>query len=93
MHKTMASVTSMEKIEIIKSQVFMPSEARLKFLKKWGLKLPFWGLNFVGFWCWGRIFGGQGGPGPRAPPGSAPEAVDTFLASVVISLHYLYVSL
>ena len=23
------------------------------------------------FWCWGLIFGGQGGPG--APPGSAPD--------------------
>ena len=35
-----------------------------------GLKLPFWGLSFVEFWCWGLIFGGQGGPG--APPGSTP---------------------
>ena len=34
MHKTMASVVSLEKIEIIRSQEFMPSEARLKFLKK-----------------------------------------------------------
>ena len=34
MHKTMASVTSLEKIEIIRSQEFMLSEARLKFLKK-----------------------------------------------------------
>ena len=33
MHKTMASVVSLEKIEII-SQEFMPNEARLKFLKK-----------------------------------------------------------
>ena len=32
-----------------------------------GLKRPFWGLSFVEFWCWGLIFGGQGGPGPRAP--------------------------
>ena len=32
-----------------------------------GLKLPFWGLSFVEFWCWGLIFGGQGG-GARAPP-------------------------
>ena len=39
-----------------------------------GLKLPFWGLSFVEFWCWGLIFGGQGGgPGPRGPPGSAPD--------------------
>ena len=36
MHKTMASVASLEKIEIIRSQVFMWSEARLKFLKKNG---------------------------------------------------------
>ena len=35
-----------------------------------GLKLPFWGLSFVEFWCWGLIFwwSGGGGPGPRAPP-------------------------
>ena len=34
MHKTMASIVSLEKIEIIRSQEFMLSEARLKFLKK-----------------------------------------------------------
>ena len=34
MYKTMANVASLEKIEIIRSQEFMPSEARLKFLKK-----------------------------------------------------------
>ena len=34
MYKTKASVVSLEKIEIIRSQEFMPSEARLKFLKK-----------------------------------------------------------
>ena len=34
MHKTMASVASLEKIEIIRSEEFMPSEVRLKFLKK-----------------------------------------------------------
>ena len=28
MHKTMASIASLEKIDIIKSQEFMPSEAR-----------------------------------------------------------------
>ena len=33
-HKTMASVVSLEKIEIIRSQEFMASEARLKILKK-----------------------------------------------------------
>ena len=34
MHKTMVSVVSLEKIEIIRSQEFMVSEAQLKFLKK-----------------------------------------------------------
>ena len=34
MHKTMASVVSLEKIEIIGSQGFMASEVRLKFWKK-----------------------------------------------------------
>ena len=34
MHKTMVSIASLEKIEIIRSQKFMLSEVRLKFLKK-----------------------------------------------------------
>ena len=34
MHKTMASIVSLEKIEIIRSQEFMLSEARQKILKK-----------------------------------------------------------
>ena len=34
MHKTMVSVASLEKIEIIRSQEFMLIEARLKFKKK-----------------------------------------------------------
>ena len=33
-HKTMASVASLENIEIIRSQEFMPSKVRVKFLKK-----------------------------------------------------------
>ena len=37
-----------------------------------GLKLPFWGLSFVEFWCWGLIFGGQEGPGPPGPPWICP---------------------
>ena len=38
-----------------------------------GLKLPFWGLSFVEFWCWGLIFGGQGGArAPGAPPLDPP---------------------
>ena len=34
MHKTMVSVVSLKKIEIIRSQEFMPRKVRLKFLKK-----------------------------------------------------------
>ena len=34
MHKTMASIASLEKFEIIRGQEFMPSKTRLKFLKK-----------------------------------------------------------
>ena len=34
MHKTMVSIVSLEKIEIIRSQEFMLSKVRLKFLKK-----------------------------------------------------------
>ena len=34
MHKTMVSIASLEKIEIIRSQEFTLSEVRLKFKKK-----------------------------------------------------------
>ena len=34
MHKTMVSVVSLEKIEILRSQEFLPSEVRQKFLAK-----------------------------------------------------------
>ena len=34
MHKTMGSIVSLEKNDIIRSPKFMPSEARLRFLKK-----------------------------------------------------------
>ena len=51
MQKTMASVASLEKIEIIRSQEFMPSEGRLKFLKKMiilGPKTAILGPQFCG---------------------------------------------
>ena len=62
----MVSVASLEKIEIIRSQEFMPSEARLKFLKKMiilGPKTAILGPQFC------RIL--VLGPNP-GPPGSAP---------------------
>ena len=69
MHKTMASIASLEKIEIIRSQEFMVSEARLKFLKKLiilGHKTTILGPHF---WWLGAA------RAPRAPPGSAPDGI------------------
>ena len=75
MHKTMASVVSLEKIEIIRSQEFMPSEARLKFLKKMiilGPKTAILGPQFCRILVLGPHFWWSGGAwAPRAPPGSA----------------------
>ena len=67
----MASVASLEKIEIIRSQEFMLSKARLKFLKKMiilGPKTAILGPQVCRILCWSLIFGAQGGPGPQAPP-------------------------
>ena len=67
MYKTMVSIVSLEKIEIIRSKEFMLSEARLKLKKIMiilGPKTAILGPQFVEFWCWGLIFGGRGGPGP-----------------------------
>ena len=76
MYKTMVSVASLEKIEIIRSQELMPSEARLKILKKMiisGPKTAILGPQFCRilvlgphFW-WSR---GARAPGP--PPWIRP---------------------
>ena len=75
MHKTMVSVASLEKIEIIRSQEFMPSEARLKFLKKMiilGPKTAILGPQFCRILVLGSHFWWSGGAwDPGAPPGSA----------------------
>ena len=80
MHKTMVRVVSLEKIEIIRSQEFMPSKARLKFLKKMiilGPKTAILGPQFCRILVLGPHFWWSGGcPGPRGPPGSAPAPVD-----------------
>ena len=73
MHKTMASVASLEKIEIIRSQEFMPSEVRLKFLKKMiilGPKTAILGPQFCRILVLGPHFwwSGGGGPGRRGLP-------------------------
>ena len=71
MHRTMASIASLEKIEIIRSQEFMPSEARLKFLKKMiilGPKTAILGPQFCRILVLGPHFWWSGGPRPpRAP--------------------------
>ena len=68
MHRTMASVASLEKIEIIRSQEFMPSEGRLKFLKKMiilGPKTAILGPQFCRILVLGPHFWWSGGaPGP-----------------------------
>ena len=70
MHKTMASIASLEKIEIIRSQEFMPSEARLKFLKKiiiLGHKTAILGPQFCRILVLGPHFWWSGAWTPRAP--------------------------
>ena len=76
MHKTMASVASLEKIEIIRSQEFMPSKERLKFLKKMiilGPKTAILGPQFCRILVLGPHFWWSGRPRSLGPPGSAPE--------------------
>ena len=72
MHRTMASVASLEKIEIIRSQE--SSEARLKFLKKMiilGPKTAILGPQFCRILVLEPHFWWSGNP----PPGSAPDDV------------------
>ena len=76
MHKTMASVVSLEKIEITRSQEFMASKARLKFLKKMiilGPKTAILGPQFCRILVLGPHFWWSGGA--WGPPGSAPDLV------------------
>ena len=73
-HKTMASIASLEKIEIIRSQEFMPSEARLKFLKKMiilGPKTAILGPQFCKSLVLGPHFWWSGGRA-RGPPWIRP---------------------
>ena len=73
MHKIMASVVSLEKIEIIRSQEFMLSKARLQFLKKMiilGPKTAILGPQFCRILVLGPHFWWSGGPGP--PPWIRP---------------------
>ena len=64
MHKTMANVASLGKIEIIRSQEFMPSEAWLKIKKKiiLGPKTAILGPQFCRILVLGPQFWWSGGP-------------------------------
>ena len=76
MHKTMVSVVSLKKIEIIRSQEFMLSEARLKFLKKMiilGPKTAILGPQFCRILVLGPHFLWLGGLGPLLDPPLNPE--------------------
>ena len=73
--RTMASVARLEKIEIIRSQEFMASEARLKFLKKniiLGPKTAILGPQFCRILVLGPHFWWSGGPGTPGPPLDPP---------------------
>ena len=73
----MASVASLEKIEIVRSQEFMPSKARLKFLKKMiilGPKTAILGPQFCRILVLGPHFWWSGAEAPGPPPGSAPAS-------------------
>ena len=70
MHKIMVNVVSLGKIEIIRSQEFMPSEVRLKFLKKMiilGPKTAILGPQFCRILVLGPQFWWSGGPAPGPP--------------------------
>ena len=71
MYKTMASVASLEKIDIIRSQEFMLSEARLKILKKkiiLGPKTTILGPQFCRILVLGPHFWWSGGSRPPGLP-------------------------
>ena len=75
MHKSMASIASLEKIEIIRSQEFMPSEAKLKFKKKMIILRPktaILGPQFCRILVLGPHFWWSEGLGPRETPLDPP---------------------
>ena len=75
MHKTMVSIVSLEQIEIIRSQEFMPSEVRLKILKKMiilGPKTAILGPQFGRILVLGPQFWWSGGPRPPGSPWICP---------------------
>ena len=77
MHKTMASVVSLGKIEIIRSQRVYAERSEAKIFEKMiilGPKTAILGPQFCRILVLGPHFWWSGGAqAPRVPPGSAPE--------------------
>ena len=72
MKKRMASIVSLEKIEIIGSQEFMLSKSKAKHLKKKDYLRAILGPQFCRILVLGSHFWWARGPGPQPPPGPAP---------------------
>ena len=82
MHKSMASIASLEKIEIIRSQELMPSEVRLKVLEKkeiiLGPKTAILGPQFCRILVLGPHFWWSGGTRAPSPPWIRPCVIYLF---------------
>ena len=66
-HNTMTSIVSLENFEVIRSEEFMPSKGRLKYLEKMiilGPKTAILGPQFCRILVVGPHFWWSGGPGP-----------------------------
>ena len=88
MHKTMASIASLEKIEIIGSQEFIPSKASLNLKKKkiiLGPKTAILGPQFCRILVLGPHFWWSGGPRPLGPPWIHPCVIDHW---IYIHIHH-----
>ena len=91
MHKTMASVACLEKIEIIRSQDLMPSEWRLKFLKNMiilGPKTAILGPQFCRILVLGPHFWWSGGVRAPGAPLDLPLVLPARGVKNIKTLHY-----
>ena len=90
MHKMMVSVASLEKIEIIRIEEFMPSKARVKFLKKMiilGPKTAILGPQFCRILVLGPQFWWSGGAGPPGHPRIRPWDRHYFNTNLALKIH------
>ena len=85
----MASVVGLEKIETIRSQEFMPSKVRLKFLKKMiilGPKTAILGPQFCRILVLGPHFWWSGGARAPGAPLDPPLSLKLHLKSICTAL-------